>query len=56
MIKKIRMKLRTTGEHGIFHNTRNDVRSLAEVCSGLTDKINELIDKVNELDRDKQEG
>lgn len=56
MIKKIKNKVGTTGGAGIFHDTRDDVRILAEVCNRLIDKVNELTDEVNKLDRENQEG
>ena len=48
-MNKIKTKLRERGEHYIIHNTKVDVRTLAEYCNMLTDKGNELIEEVEKL-------
>lgn len=49
MAKQITKKLRASGNGGIFHNSREDVRMLAEYCNLLTDTINQLIYELNEV-------
>lgn len=50
MIKKIKTKIRQSNDTGLFHNSREDVRTITKVCNELIDKVNELTDKVNELE------
>ena len=55
-MKPIKEKMRQTGTEYIFHNTREDVRTLAKYCNMLTDKINELNAEVQELKKQLKEG
>lgn len=48
-VKKLDCKLYRTGTIGVFHKTREDVRTLAGVLNEHHDKINELIDEIREL-------
>lgn len=41
-------KLQSTGG-GLFHDTRNDVKLLAQVINIQYEKINELIQEINRL-------
>ena len=41
--------MRKTGTAYIFHNTKEDVRIIADYCNMLADKINELNAEVQEL-------
>jgi len=49
-MEKINRRIRRTGERGLFHDTRSDMRVIMEVYNDLHDKVNELIDVI-----DKQE-
>ena len=51
MIRNIKIKLRGTGNGGILHDSRTDVKNLATTVNILIDKVNELTDKVNELEK-----
>ena len=48
MIEKIKSKIRDVN-HGILHDSRRDVLTLANQVNMLTDKINELIDEINSI-------
>lgn len=45
----IKDRMRKTGTVYIFHNTKEDVRIIADYCNMLADKINELNAEVQEL-------
>ena len=49
ILKKLKIKLKKPSSSGVFHDTRGDVRRLAEVCNILIDKCNELVEEVNQL-------
>ena len=51
MIKKINFRLRESLNKGIFHDSREDSRRLAKTCNILIDKVNELTDEVNKLNK-----
>lgn len=51
MIKRINKKVSPSGNRGILHDSRGDVRALSVLINELIDKSNELVDKVNELER-----
>lgn len=51
MIKRIKTKLRRTGNVSVFHDSKTDVATLTKVCIELIEKVNELTDKVNELSK-----
>lgn len=53
MIKRIASKIRSTNSGGLFHDSRQDVRTLTVACNQLIDKVNELTDKVNEMESKK---
>ncbi len=55
-MKPIKEKMRKTGTEYIFHNTREDVRTLAKYCNMLADKINELNCEVQELKKQIKEA
>lgn len=48
-MEKIKVKIKPSSESGIFHDSRKDVRSLAQAVNLLIDKVNELIDENNKL-------
>lgn len=48
-IKKLNRRIRRTGSEGLFHDTRKDVRLLAQVFNELHDKVNELVEEINRL-------
>lgn len=54
-MRKITERLRRTNGASVFHDSRQDVRTLIEYCNMLADKINELNDEVQEL-REKMKG
>jgi len=53
MANKITKKLKRMGESGLFHDSRADVRLIAKYCNSLVDKINELIDEIETIKKDK---
>lgn len=48
-MKMIKDRMRKTGTAYIFHNTKEDMRIIADYCNMLADKINELNAEVQEL-------
>lgn len=50
-IKKLGFRFKRTGG-GLIHDSRGDVRILAEAVMLLTDKVNELVDSNNVLERE----
>lgn len=50
-IKKLTKKLRKSRDTSLFHDSRADVRSIMEVCNELTDKVNEIVEILNEQER-----
>lgn len=48
MIKKMNIHIRSNSE-GLFHDSREDCRALAEACNLLIDKVNVLVVTVNAL-------
>jgi|CXWK01.1.fsa_nt_gi hypothetical protein len=50
-MEKIKTKLVKASETGLFHDSRGDVRKLAKVVNMLVDKVNELVDENNRLNR-----
>lgn len=49
--KKLTKKLRKSRDISIFHDSRADIRCVMEVCNELTDKVNEIIEFLNEQER-----
>lgn len=47
-------KLRKSQDTSIFHDSRADVRSIMEVCNELTDKVNEIVEILNEQERKEE--
>lgn len=47
--KRINVKLRQSGNTGLFHNSREDVQSIMKVCNILIDEINKMDIEINEL-------
>jgi hypothetical protein len=54
MIKPLKLRVRKSGESGVFHNSKQDVATLTKVCNQLIDKVNELTNKVNRLSETKK--
>ena len=52
MLTKITTKIKNVG-NGLFHDSRQDVATLAKQINLLTDKVNELVDEINKLKNDK---
>ena len=48
LIKKLNLKVKVVN-NGIFHDSRADVRTLGEAVKKIADKVDELIDEVNDL-------
>lgn len=55
-IKHINMNMRRSDSSGIMHDSRQDVRLLMKVCNAQQEKINELVDVVNQLTEDISKG
>lgn len=51
MIKKLNIRLRRSCSRGIFHDSREDCERLARTCNILIDKVNELTNEVNKLNK-----
>ena len=49
MVKKIKTRIRKSSNPGIFHDSRGDIAIISKVCTELIDKVNELVEEVNEL-------
>ena len=52
-INKITKRLERTNDKYLFHDTRQDIRTLITTINICIDKINELVEEVNELKRNK---
>jgi hypothetical protein len=50
MIGKIKIRLSKSQNTGLFHDSRSDVREISKVCNLLIDKVNELTDKINQME------
>lgn len=48
MIERITKKIRKVDNNGIFHDSRHDVAELAKMINILVDKVNEIVDVVNQ--------
>ena len=51
-IERIVWGLKKPDEFGLFHDSRSDVKTLAKCIILLRDKVNELIDKNNDLEKE----
>ena len=47
-MQPITQKIRKTGSLYLFHNTKEDVATMAKYCNMLADKINELNTELQE--------
>jgi hypothetical protein len=60
MIRKVvplRIRIRPSSEVGLFHDSRSDVKRLAEVLNAVIDKQNEIIHALNQsVDANKGGG
>lgn len=52
MIDKLNLVFRTNVNNGLIHNSRQDVNTLCKALEKTTDKINELVYVVNELEKE----
>lgn len=52
MIDKLSFNIRTSGNRGIFHDSREDVRTLTKALNRSIDKINELVEVVNKQNKE----
>jgi len=50
-MEKIKLRVVKSSETGLFHDTRGDVRKLSQVVNTLIDKVNELVDENNRLNK-----
>ena len=48
MINEIKTRIRRSQGGGVFHNSKQDVATLTNVCNELISKVNELVTKTNE--------
>lgn len=46
---RIKVKVKSSEESGLFHDSRKDIRTLSKVVNLLIDKVNELINENNRL-------
>ncbi len=51
MIQKLSISLRGSGGISLTHDSRQEVRTLSKVCNILIEKVNELTDEVNKLQK-----
>lgn len=49
MIEKITLYVRSSDSVAIFHDSRSDVKALAKVLNTCIEKVNEIVDTVNEM-------
>ena len=49
MIRNLKTRIKATNGFGIFHDSRNDVRVLGKEINNLIDKMDEIINVVNNL-------
>ncbi|MSU01910.1 hypothetical protein [Tissierella pigra] len=55
MIKELNIGIRKSSSTGIFHDSREDVRRLGKALNIAIDKINELVEIVNEQETEIRE-
>ena len=55
MIKEITIRLRRSGNTGLFHDSRQDILTITEHINTLQEKINELVTAVNRQDKEIKE-
>lgn len=51
-MQPITQKIRKTGDLYLFHNTKEDVATMAKYCNMLADKVNELNEELQETKRE----
>lgn len=49
MADKIKRELKAGHTVGLIHDSRTDVKNIARFCNEMANKINELIDEIEEL-------
>lgn len=54
MIEPLRLKIKTNCNQGLFHDSRGDIDILAKVFVILQDKINEVINTINESEKQRK--
>lgn len=52
MIDKIKIRVNKPSESGLFHDSRGDAKRLGIMCNILIDKVNELIEANNRLEKE----
>ena len=52
MIDKLKLVFRTGLNNGIIHNSRQDVDTLCKALEKTHNKVNELVDTVNRLEKE----
>jgi len=55
MIQKIKVRINRSEDRGVFHDSRKDSRTLGEAINILIDKVNELVETNNRLEKEKAE-
>ena len=56
MIKKIeplKIKLTITRNGSLIHDSRSDIRALAKVINRLVEKVDEIVDKLNQMEKEQ---
>ena len=51
-VKQLKFKIRLTGGGGLFHDSRSDVKTLTKALKLTADKVNELVQVVNEQSKE----
>lgn len=51
MLNLIKSKMRRSGNVSVWHDTRSDVMTLTNVCNELIEKVNELVEIVNKMEK-----
>lgn len=53
-MEKLDFKIKPSSESGLFHDSRKDIRLIAQVVNKLIETVNELIEENNKLKKDLQ--
>ncbi|MPM60232.1 hypothetical protein SDC9_107083 [bioreactor metagenome] len=51
LIKKLNLKVKIVN-NGMFHDSRADVRAIGQTIKKIAEKVDELIDEINNLKKD----
>lgn len=52
-IKLIRNRIVGSGESGIFHDSRKDIKTIGKMLNEVIDKVNEIVICINKLNSDQ---